>query len=129
MQNPAVAVIFEIDLGVYPRDAGELPLRTVYRRGGNGNVLTRRRYRSDIERLFSAQSQIFGIFTRSKLKRKNCDLIVLNGPDNVGSDEAVVELFTPEAGWTDPIGGSKTVVARRLIRLIESMWAQRPKRG
>jgi len=56
-----------------------------------------------------------------KLKRKNCDLIVLNGPENVGADEAVVEIFIPSQGWFKPIRGKKTTVARRLIQLIEAM--------
>ena len=56
-----------------------------------------------------------------KLKKKNCDLIVLNGPENVGADRAVVELFTPAQGWSQPIRGSKAAIARRLVKIIESM--------
>jgi phosphopantothenoylcysteine decarboxylase/phosphopantothenate--cysteine ligase len=56
-----------------------------------------------------------------KLTRKRCDLMVLNGPENVGSDRAVVELFTLAEGWSEPIKGSKRAVARRLIKVIESM--------
>ncbi len=59
-----------------------------------------------------------------KLRRKNCDLIVLNGPDNVGRDEAVVELFSPAGGWSPAIRGTKTQVARRLVRIIEQMAAK-----
>ena len=60
-----------------------------------------------------------------KLQRKNCDLIVLNGPENVGGDQAVVELYRPRQGWSDPIRGSKAAIARRLVRMIEAMWASR----
>ena len=56
-----------------------------------------------------------------KLKRKRCDLIVLNGPENVASDRATVELFSPGTGWSGPIEGTKTAVARRLVKRIESM--------
>jgi phosphopantothenoylcysteine decarboxylase/phosphopantothenate--cysteine ligase len=56
-----------------------------------------------------------------KLEKKNFDLIVLNGPDNVGTDQAMVELYTPAAGWTRPIIGTKAVIARRLLKTIESM--------
>jgi phosphopantothenoylcysteine decarboxylase / phosphopantothenate---cysteine ligase len=56
-----------------------------------------------------------------KLERKNCDLIVLNGPENVGGDEATVELFTDSGGWQQPLHGSKSQIARRLVRLIEDM--------
>ncbi|GMV98561.1 MAG: hypothetical protein AMXMBFR83_29100 [Phycisphaerae bacterium] len=57
-----------------------------------------------------------------KLKQKRCDLIVLNGPDNVGGDRAVVELYAPSAGWSGPFRGTKRQIARRLIREIERMW-------
>lgn len=55
-----------------------------------------------------------------KLNRKNCDLIVLNGPENVGSDDASVEFFTRTGGWSPVMRGSKTVIARRLLKVIES---------
>lgn len=57
----------------------------------------------------------------AKCRRKHCDLIVLNGPENVASTQAVVELFTPDTGWSRPIRGSKRVIARRLVQEIESM--------
>jgi phosphopantothenoylcysteine decarboxylase / phosphopantothenate---cysteine ligase len=60
-----------------------------------------------------------------KYARKNCDLIVLNGPENVGSDRAVVELFSRSRGWSRSIRGSKAQVARRLMRVAEDMWAVR----
>ncbi len=60
-----------------------------------------------------------------KLRRKNCDLIVLNGPGNVGGDAAEVEFFTPETGWTGPFDGSKRKVANRIIRTVEEMWEAR----
>lgn len=56
-----------------------------------------------------------------KLERKNCDLIVLNGPQNLGGDQAVVELYHPSRGWSGPIRGSKAAIARRLVRLIEEI--------
>jgi len=55
-----------------------------------------------------------------KLTKKNCDLIVLNGPQNVGSDQAIVELFSKETGWSKPIRGTKTAIAKQLVRIIES---------
>lgn len=61
-----------------------------------------------------------------KLKKKNCDLIVLNGIENVGSDEALIELYTPIEGWSRPTRGSKAAIARRLIQLIEKMIASNP---
>jgi phosphopantothenoylcysteine decarboxylase/phosphopantothenate--cysteine ligase len=60
-----------------------------------------------------------------KLKRKRCDLIVLNGPENVASNRATVEWFTPANGWSEAIEGTKTAVARQLVKLIESMLAEK----
>lgn len=60
-----------------------------------------------------------------KLANKNCDLIVLNGPENVGSSDATVELYSHATGWSDPVHGSKPAVARQLIRAIEELAARR----
>ena len=57
-----------------------------------------------------------------KLERKRCDLIVLNGPENIASDRATVELFSPASGWSEPIEGTKTAVAKQLVKRIEAMW-------
>jgi phosphopantothenoylcysteine decarboxylase / phosphopantothenate---cysteine ligase len=61
-----------------------------------------------------------------KCKRKNCDLMVLNGPENVGRDEAAVELFTPGGGWQEPISGTKVAIAAELVRAIEEMRTNPP---
>ena len=58
-----------------------------------------------------------------KCLRKNCDLIVLNGPENVGADRAVVELYAPDRGWFGSLTGTKATVARGLLRVIEKMSA------
>lgn len=59
-----------------------------------------------------------------KLRRKNCDLIILNGLETVGSDRASVEFFAPARGWTGPYRGSKVQIARRIVKLIEAMLDQ-----
>lgn len=61
----------------------------------------------------------------SKCARKNCDLIVLNGPENVASNRAVVELFTPADGWSGPFEGMKSTIARRILQVVEAMGALR----
>jgi len=63
------------------------------------------------------------VHAERKLRKKNCDLIVLNGPANVGRNRAEVELFSPQTGWTGPFRGTKAQVARRLIRLVERLQA------
>lgn len=60
-----------------------------------------------------------------KFTRKNCDLIVMNGPGNIGSDDAVVEFFSKAEGWSRPFHGTKTAVARELLRRIEQQIAER----
>lgn len=61
----------------------------------------------------------------AKLRRKRCDLIVLNGPENVGSDQAAVQIFSAEAGWSDPIRGTKREVARAILDRVEVLVARR----
>ena len=54
-----------------------------------------------------------------KLRRKNCNWIVLNGPAAVGADENDVELLDPvgeiQGQWT----GAKLSIARNLIAWID----------
>jgi len=56
-----------------------------------------------------------------KLRRKNCDAIVLNGPENIGSDRATVWILMADGTWSGPIAGSKRSVAAHLIRLVERL--------
>ncbi len=74
---------------------------------------------------FALEDHDHYVHAERKLSRKNCDLIVLNGPENVGVEQAAVEFYTPAGGWSGPVRGSKTIVARRLVRMIESLWASR----
>ena len=60
-----------------------------------------------------------------KLRTKRFDLIILNGPANIGTDKAVVEFYSPDHGWVGPVRGSKNVVARRILRLIEQILQSR----
>jgi len=64
-----------------------------------------------------------------KLAKKHSDLIVLNGPENVGSDQAVVELYAPATGWSKPIRGTKSFIARQLVRTIESAFIAHQKKN
>lgn len=54
-----------------------------------------------------------------KLRAKNCDLVVLNGPEAIGAEASSVELIDgtghPIAGWS----GSKGEVARSLMSWID----------
>lgn len=56
-----------------------------------------------------------------KLRRKRCDAIVLNGPENVGGDRAAVEILVAGGVWTAPITGSKRQVAAKIVKLCEEL--------
>jgi phosphopantothenoylcysteine decarboxylase/phosphopantothenate--cysteine ligase len=58
-----------------------------------------------------------------KLKRKHCDAIVLNGPENIGADRATVEVLVAGQGWTRPWRGSKRQLADRIVELAECLHA------
>jgi len=57
----------------------------------------------------------------AKLRRKRCDAIVLNGPENVGSDRATVEILTADGAWSAPLAGSKRRVAEHVVGLVERL--------
>ncbi len=61
----------------------------------------------------------------AKLRKKRCDAIVLNGPENVGSDRARIEILTRNGEWSRPIIGTKRAVAGRIVRLVEMLAAGR----
>ncbi len=56
-----------------------------------------------------------------KMRRKDSDAIVLNGPENVGSDRASVEYIERGSVWRRWPAGSKRAVARRLITSLERL--------
>ncbi|MBN2559437.1 MAG: phosphopantothenoylcysteine decarboxylase [Phycisphaerae bacterium] len=56
-----------------------------------------------------------------KLLHKNCDGIVLNGPENVGSDRACVEFLVRGGKWQRWPAASKRALAKRLVRAMERM--------
>lgn len=56
-----------------------------------------------------------------KLRHKNCDAVVLNGLANVGADQALVEIYRPDGGWSSPLQGSKTEIAVAIVQLLEDL--------
>jgi phosphopantothenoylcysteine decarboxylase / phosphopantothenate---cysteine ligase len=54
-----------------------------------------------------------------KLERKNCDLIVVNGPQAVYAPDTQVEILDPSGHVAATFSGSKLQVARQIFRLIE----------
>ena len=55
----------------------------------------------------------------TKMQKKSCDLMVLNGPEAIGSLENTVEVLDRTGQVVDTISGAKEQVAGRLFALIE----------
>ena len=58
---------------------------------------------------------------RQKLVKKRCDAIVLNGPENVGADRAVIEILTADGQWHPKTKGTKPQLAANIIKLLETL--------
>lgn len=64
----------------------------------------------------------------SKLERKKCDAVVLNGPGNIDAGQAQVEVLVRGREWAPWRRDSKLRVAIRLIRLAEDLKKSRAAR-
>jgi phosphopantothenoylcysteine decarboxylase / phosphopantothenate---cysteine ligase len=53
-----------------------------------------------------------------KLRRKNCDWILLNAPTAIGADDNSVELLAPDGNTLAQWSGSKPDVARAIVEWI-----------
>lgn len=60
-----------------------------------------------------------------KLLKKNCDAILLNGPENVGAPTGRFELLTRGGAWETWPVASKRAIARRIVQLFERLAAAR----
>ena len=57
----------------------------------------------------------------SKLMRKRCDAIVLNGLENVATDDATITVLRADLGWRAAVRGTKIQVAEKIVDLAESL--------
>jgi len=64
----------------------------------------------------------------SKLRRKNLDAILLNGPGNIGGDAAQMDLLTAGGAWERWPSSTKNALAIRVVRLVEDLAAGRSVR-
>ncbi len=62
-----------------------------------------------------------------KLRRKNCDWIVLNAPAAIGAESNSVELLEPAGRTLAEWSGTKDDVARRLVAWIDHAVCSRPQ--
>jgi phosphopantothenoylcysteine decarboxylase/phosphopantothenate--cysteine ligase len=56
----------------------------------------------------------------TKLERKSCDLVVLNGVSAINAMENSVEIIEPSGNIIKAIAGTKTEVARQILSVIQS---------
>jgi len=63
----------------------------------------------------------------TKMQRKACDLMVLNGPQTIDAETAEVELLLPDSDQVHAIQGTKSEVARQIMAAIEK-WLIEPRR-
>ncbi|MCP4592446.1 MAG: phosphopantothenoylcysteine decarboxylase [bacterium] len=57
----------------------------------------------------------------AKLRRKNCDAIVLNHPAAIGSDHTTIEVLIAGQGWSAPRSAPKPALAVYLIDTLEQL--------
>jgi phosphopantothenoylcysteine decarboxylase / phosphopantothenate---cysteine ligase len=73
---------------------------------------------------FALETEDARIRAMQKLERKNCDLIVLNGPEAVQSSDTRVEILDATGDVVAAFAGSKLDVAGRIFRVIEERLGQ-----
>ena len=59
-----------------------------------------------------------------KLRAKNCDAIVLNGPEAIGSESNSIELIDSSGSVVAAWSGLKSELATRLIEWIDQKWSR-----
>ena len=57
-----------------------------------------------------------------KFKEKNLDMIIANTPAAIGSDKTTVQIKTASSAWTKIESTTKTMIAKKIVRLIESLF-------
>jgi phosphopantothenoylcysteine decarboxylase/phosphopantothenate--cysteine ligase len=70
---------------------------------------------------FALEDKAIRTQAEKKLKEKNLDMIIANSPASIGSDKTSVQIKTPDSKWLKLPQTSKTTIARRIIRLIDSL--------
>ncbi len=65
----------------------------------------------------------------AKMRKKNSDAIILNGPANVGADVAAVEFLSLGGAWQRWAPATKARMAFRIVKALESMLAKRADGG
>ena len=56
----------------------------------------------------------------TKLQKKNCDLVVLNGPAAINASDNEVEIIAPNGTVIKSIKGPKATIASQILAVIEN---------
>ncbi len=70
---------------------------------------------------FAMEDHAARLHAEKKLRRKNCDAIVLNGMENVGADRARVDFLVRGGRWQRWPTASKQQIALRLLIAMETL--------
>ncbi len=67
---------------------------------------------------FALETQDTRMRALQKLERKNCDLIIVNGPAAIHAKETAVEVLDETGGVVASYAGSKAAVGREIVKFI-----------
>ncbi len=74
---------------------------------------------------FALEDHDHHVRAEDKLRRKRCDAIVLGGIGNIAGEDAEIEVFTADGGWSPPRVGTKAEIASVLVDLLEELVGDR----
>lgn len=60
----------------------------------------------------------------AKLERKSCDLMVLNGPEAMDSDQNSIEILAPDGSVVASHEGDKRILAERIMAIVQTRLIQ-----
>ena len=76
---------------------------------------------------FALETEDRHLRAMQKLERKNCDLIVVNGPEAVDAAETSVEILDDTGEVVAAFSGGKKQVGRGIMRTIENRLMMIPR--
>jgi len=71
---------------------------------------------------FALEDKAVRSCAEKKLKEKNLDMIIANTPAAIGNDKSTVHIKTPACPWIKIENASKTVIAKEVLRIVETRW-------
>src|SRR3990172_2005496 len=68
---------------------------------------------------FALETEDHRLRALAKLERKHCDLVISNGPAAIAAPDNTVEILAPDGAVLAALSGSKELVARDILALID----------